>query len=153
MSDVLTIKGALVDLLKNDPDIRALLGKDREGNYPVYLGFDRVLQQPFWPCITVDDSYEDGDVSGLGDGYDGSKYREWYWFVPQIDCWAKTVSKRDSIVSQVKKTILKGKSTLRTSGAIMIQDPSVLILNELDRKPPVFRKSMRYRIFYILEAS
>lgn len=153
MSDVLTIKGALVDLLGNDADIQSLLGKDREGNCPVYLGFERVLQQPFWPCITVDDSYEDGDVSGLNDGYDGSSYKEWYWFVPQIDCWAKTVSKRDSIVSQVKKTILKGKAALRSSGVLIIQDPSIVILNELDRKPPIFRKSMRYRIFYIVEAS
>lgn len=153
MSDSATIKQALVDLLKNDTDIQNLLGKDREGNYPVYLGFERILQQPFLPCITVDDSYEDGDVSGLGDGYDGLTYREWYWFVSQIDCWAKMVNKRDSIVSQVKKTILKGKATVRTSGIAMIQDPSVVVLNELDRKPPIFRKSMRYRIFYILEAS
>jgi len=153
MSDSATIKQALVDLLKNDTDIQNLLGKDREGNYPVYLGFERILQQPFLPCITVDDSYEDGDVSGLGDGYDGSKYKEWYTFVPQIDCWAKTVNKRDSIVSQVKKTILKGKSTLRSSGIVMIQDPSIVVLNELERKPPIFRKSMRYRIFYIVEAS
>ena len=153
MSDTLTIKQALVDLLKNDADIQNVLGKDREGNYPVYLGFEKMLERPFLPCITVDDSYEDGDVSGLNDGYDGSNYREWYWFVAQIDCWAKTVNKRDSIISQVKKTILKGKATLRTSGLTMVQNPSVVILNELDRKPPVFRKSMRYRIFYILEAS
>jgi len=153
MSDSATIKQALVDLLKSDTDIRNLLGKDREGDYPVYLGFERLLETPFLPCITVDDSYEDGDVSGLGDGYDGSTYKEWYWFVTQIDCWAKTVNNRDSITSQIKKTILKKKATLRSSGIIMIQDPSVIVLNELDRKPPIFRKSMRYRIFYILEAS
>jgi hypothetical protein len=154
MSDTATIKQALVDLLKNDTDIQNVLGKDREGNYPVYLGFEQILQKPFLPCITVDDSYEEGDVSGLNDGYDGSNYKEWYWFVAQIDCWAKTVNKRDSITSQVKKSILKGKSTLRTSGGvIMIQDPSVVVLNELDRKPAIFRKSVRYRIFYILEAS
>lgn len=153
MSDSGTVKQALVDLLKNDSNIQSLLGKDRRGNIPVYLGFSQVLHRTHFPCITVDDVTEVGEVSGLNDGYDGSKYCEWYWFTCQVDVWAKTVTSRDQIASQVKKTVLAGKDTLRNSGIRMIQEPNVVVLNELDGKPPIFRKSIRYRIFYVLESS
>jgi len=153
VADSATIKQAIVDLLKNDSDIQGLLGKDRRGNIPVYLGFSQVLQRTRFPCITVDDVTEVGEVSGLADGYDGSNVQEWYWLTAQIDCWAKTVSERDSIAVQVKKTILKGKDTLRSSGVVMIQEPSVVMLDEPDAHPPIFRKSLRYRVFYVLEAA
>jgi len=151
VTDAGTVKQAIVDLLKGDADIQTLLGKDRQGEVPVYFGFENILEKTHFPCITVEDITEIGEVSGLADGYNGSNVKEWYHSVIQIDCWAKSAEKRDSIASQVKKTILKGKSTLRSSDVIMIQEPSVVIVNEPYRKPAIFRKCLRYRVFYIFE--
>jgi len=39
------------------------------------------------------------------------------------------------------------------TGTIYVQEPSIVALDEPDVKPPLWRKSLRYRIFYILEVA
>ena len=153
MADTAAVKQAIVDLLKNDTDMQTLLGKDRQGETPVYLGYENILKKTWFPCVTVDEVSESGETSGLSDGYDGLNVSEWYYAVIQVDCWAKTAEQRDSLLTQVKKTILKGKLSLQSSGIIMISEPTVTALDEPDAKPPIFRRSIRYRVFYILEAA
>lgn len=151
MSTVTTVKTAIINLLRADADIQAMLGKDRRGNIPVYAGFEE--HKIHKPCITVDDVAETAEVSALNDDYDGQTRREWCYLTVQIDCWAGNRDLRDQLATQIRKVILKGQATLRTEGGvIMISPPSVTILDEPDARPPIWRKSLRYRLWYVLEA-
>ena len=151
MSTITTVKKAIINLLKADVDLQTLLGKDQKGNIPVYASFEE--HKIHKPSITVDDIAETSEVSALNDDYDGQTRKEWCYPVIQIDCWAGDRTLRDQLASQVRRAILKGQATLRREGGvIMVFPPLVVILDEPDAKPPIWRKSLRYRLWYVLEA-
>jgi len=146
MSGIVTVKQAIINLLKNDPSIQKLLPKDRNGRTPVYHGF--IQHKIFKPCITVEDVMDQAEVSGLNDSYDGSKRYSWQFAVIQIDCWSdEGPEKRDKIASAVQKCLLKNTP----SGVIYCHEPVVTALDEPDAKPPLWRKSIRYHVMYTLE--
>lgn len=148
MSDIITVKKAIIDLLKADSTLQSLLTKDRHGNWPIYHSL--VQHKIHKPCLTVEDITETGEVSGLNDGYNGSKRYEWLFAVIQIDCWSgKHADERDQLQIAVQKCLLKNS----ISQAIYVQEPSIMALDESDVKPPLWRKSLRYRVFYILEVA
>jgi len=148
MSTVIDVKKAIIDLLKADATLQGLLAKDRFGNWPVYHSL--VQHRIHKPCLTVEDITERGEVSGLNDSYDGSKRYEWVFAVIQIDCWSsKHADERDQLQVAVQKCLLKNSVT----GTVYVQEPSIVALDEPDLKPPMWRKSLRYRVFYILEVA
>ena len=68
----------------------------------------------------------------------------------QIDCWSrKHADERDQLQVAVQKCLLKNSVT----GTVYVQEPNILALDEPDVKPPLWRKSLRYRVFYILEVA
>jgi len=157
-SSIKQVKIAIIDLLKNDLGIQQILGTDPDGNVPVYHGFEK--HRLHKPCITVMDVSENGEVAALNDGFDEEYSYEWYNTVIQIDCWAVDTSAkmglelRDEISDKIKKAILSGKNTLRANGWIQqISDAVVVLLDEPDAKPPLWRKALRYRVFYIIASS
>ncbi len=154
MSTIVSVKKAIIDLLKTDSGLLNLLTKDSNGDWPIYQSF---VQHPIHaPCVTVEDVTSQGQVSGLKDGYDGSKRCEWEFAVVQMDCWSsKNPEERDYLQSSVMKCLLKGSNQdiLRSNGIFHVQEPVVVALDELDAEPPLWRKSLRYRVFYILEVT
>jgi len=157
VSDVITVKKAIINLLREDRTIRNLLGEDQRGNCPVYHSFvQHVIHKP---CITVEDVTDQGEVSGLNDGYEipggyeAPRRSEWHHAVIQIDCWSsRNADERDQIQLAVERCLLKGvnQGFLRSKGVVSVQEPLILALDEVDVKPPVWRKSLRYRVFYVL---
>ena len=158
MADSAAIKQSIVDTLAGNADIQGLLTKDRKGDWPIINGFKDVYastHEVHLPCITVFDVVETGEISGLNDGYDGSTKtkKEWFDFVCQISCYAKTVSVVDALAVQVEKVILKSRSTLLAAGVKQISNPQVLPLHEPNESMGIFHKALRYRIFYILSVN
>jgi len=154
MSDIIAVKKAIINLLKADSTLQSLLEKDSNGNWPIYHTF--VQHSIHKPCITVEDITDQGEVSGLNDSYDGAKRYGWHLAIIQIDCWStKHADERDQLQVAVQECFLKGsnQNALRSSGVVYIQDPSILALDEPNVKPLLWRKSLRYSVFYILEAS
>ncbi len=146
MSDIITVKKAIIDLLKADSNLQSLLTKDPNGNWPVYHTL--VQHKIHKPCVTVEDITDQSEVSGLNDAYDGSKRYGWQFAVIQMDCWSsKHADERDQLQVAVQKCLLKNS----VSGSIYVQEPSIVALDEPDVKPPLWRKSLRYRVMYVLE--
>lgn len=151
-SEIKTVKAAVLGVLRDDTILQGLLTKDSNDDWPIYHTLIQHKIQK--PCVTVEDVTDQGEVSGLKDGYDGSNRYEWHFAVVQIDCWSsKHADERDQLQVAVQKCLLKGSNqdTLRSSGVIFVQEPSILALDEPDSKPPLWRKSLRYRVFYVLE--
>jgi len=152
MSTIITVKAAIINLLKTDLTLQSLLTKDVNGNWPIYHSLvQHVIHKP---CITVEDAADQGEVSGLKDGYDGVKRCQWQVAVIQIDCWSGVnAEERDQLQIAVEKCLLNGSSqdTLRSSGIIYIQEPAIVALDEPYSQPPLWRKALRYRVFYSLE--
>jgi len=156
LSTIIGVKAAIIDVLKADQTLQSLLTKDANGNWPIYHSL--VQQRIHKPCITVEDVADQGEVSGLKDAYDYDvvKRRQWQHAVIQIDCWSgRSAEERDQLQIAVQKCLLNGSNqvTLRSSGIQSIQDPTIVTLDETQRSPgaPLWRKSLRYRVFYFLE--
>jgi len=151
VTDLSEVKAKIVDVLKDDSALTSLLGKDRKGQTPIYLCWQK-SESLHIPSIVVSEISETGEVSGLGDCFDGSKRYEWYYATIQVDVWASTASQRDLISAQVKKVMFANFGVLKSDG-IVVSPPSVIVLDETDEKPPIFRHSLRYPVWYIMEVS
>jgi len=148
MSTIITVKKAIIDLLKADSTLQSLLTKDANGNWPIYHSL--VQHKIHKPCITIEDVTSQGQVSGLNDSYDGSKRYEWQFAVIQVDCWSsKNAEERDNMEIAVEKCLLRNS----VSGTLHVHEPTILAVDEPDVKPPLWRKSLRYRVFYLLEVT
>jgi len=148
MSTIITVKKAIIDLLKADSTLQSLLTKDAKGNWPVYAG---IMQHRIHkPCVTLEDISQSGELSGFLDSYDGSKKYEWQFATIQVDCWSMSrADERDQLQIAVQKCLLKN----RASQTFFIMEPTLAVLDELDVKPPLWRKSLRYRVFYVQEVA
>jgi hypothetical protein len=143
---IIDIEKAFINLLKSDLTLQNLLSKDYSGQYPVYHSF--VPQKTYLPCITVETSMERGETSGLKDSFSDSKRFEWYFAVVQVDCWNnKSAYERDMLADAVLRCLLKNE----VPGAIYVQEPNILTLDEPEFKPPIWRKSLRFKVMYVLE--
>jgi len=148
MSTIITVKKAIIDLLKADSTLQSLFTKDSYGNWPVYHSL--VQHELHTPCVTVEDITETGHLSGVDDAWDGSKRYEWVFAVIQIDCWSsKNADERDQLQVAIQKCLLKN----RIAEAVCVQEPAIVALDEPDVAPPLWRKSLRYRVMYVLEVS
>jgi len=147
MSTIIAVKRAIIDLLKADSTLQSLLTKDAYDNWPIYHSL--VQHKIHKPCITIEDITGQVEVSGLNDAYDGSKRYELNFATIQIDCWSsKHADERDQLATAVQKCLLKNQ----ISQAVYVQEPTVVALDEPDVEPPLWRKSLRYRVMYVLEA-
>ena len=120
--------------------------KDEYGGMPIYHGY--IGHEIHFPCITVMDVTDQAEVSGLNDGYDGEKRYQWQYAIIQIDCWSVNgAEERDSLADAVLKCLLKNE----VSSVIYVQEPLVLTLDEVTRKPHLWRKAIRFKVMYVLE--
>jgi hypothetical protein len=142
------IKQEIVDILLSDTDLGTLLGEDPAGDTPVYLGW-QFGKHPVLPSVTVTDIVDSGEVSGLGDGFDGTTVYEWSYTVIQIDVWALDEASRDAITAQVRKALLLAAVGLSGLGMAFLSS-SIAVVNEPNEL--VFRHSIRYNVFYELSA-
>lgn len=146
MSRISAIKNGIVAVLKADSAVQSLLGKDVHGEYPVYPSY--FLPKKKFPCITVEEITDQAEVSGLKDGYDGTKRYQWQHAIVQVDCWsAKGQAERNDVADAVMKCLLKNS----VSDALYVQEPSVTVHDELDVQPSLWRKSLRFKVMYVLE--
>jgi len=106
LTDLAAIKQEIVDILVIDSDLMKLLGEDPAGDVPVYNGW-QFGKHPVLPSVTITDAADVGEVSGLGDGFDGTTVYEWSYTVIQIDVWAADEALRDVISAQVRRLCLK----------------------------------------------
>jgi len=145
---IVDIKKAIIDLLKADVTLQSLLSTDENGEVPVYHAF--VSHKRHTPCVTVEDVTDQAEVSALNDGYDGSKRYQWQHAVIQIDCWSTDgPEERDRLQDAVQKCLLKNVP----SGVIYCHEPLILALDKLDSKPLLWRKSLRFKVMYVMEVS
>ena len=152
MPDIIDVKRAIIEVLKSDETLRGLLGKDGRNDYPIYHAF--IQHRIHRPCITVEDVTDKAENAGLNDAFYGDKRYQWQHAVIQIDCWSsKNPNERDKLQVAVQKCLLKNQDLLREKGIIYMQEPLVFPLDEVNVKPPLWRKCLRYHVFYILEAS
>ena len=93
MTDLATVKQEIVDILLLDTELCTLLGVDPAGDTPVYLGL-QFGKHPVLPSVTVTDVAEQGEVSGLNDGFDGFDRYEWSYAIIQVDVWAADEEKQ-----------------------------------------------------------
>jgi len=145
---IIDIEKSFINLLKSDTALQNLLGKDNNGQYPIYHSF--VPQKTHMPCVTVETSMERGETSGLNDSFSVLKRYEWYFAVIQVDCWScNSAYERDMLAETVLKCLLKNE----VPGAVYVQEPTVLTLDEPKFRPPIWRKSLRFKVMHILEVT
>jgi len=148
LTDLSAIKQEIVDILLSNTELCELLGKDPAGDVPIYNGW-QFGKHPVLPSITVTDIVDSGEVSGLGDGFDGTTVYEWSYTVIQIDVWASDEISRDAITAQVRKALLLAAVGLSGLGMAFLSS-SIAVVNEPNEL--VFRHSLRYNVFYELSA-
>ena len=136
MTDIIDVKKKVREVLLADSQVAAL-AEDR-----VYIGW---YERNFaLPCITVFDVSETGEVGMLGgtqDQYNGTV---------QVDVWSgKSPLERDQLAKAVKAAL--GNKTnfqdMQASGFIL-GSPTVRTLDELDIKPPLYRKRLSFPVMY-----
>jgi hypothetical protein len=148
LTDLSEIKQEIVEILFSDTELCTLLGEDPAGDVPVYNGW-QFGKHPVLPSVTVTDIADSGEVSGLGDGFDGTYRYEWSYVVIQIDIWAPDEASRDSITAQVRKAMLLAVVEFTGLGIAFLSS-SIAVVNEPNEL--VFRHSLRYNVFYELSA-
>ncbi len=149
MTDLSEVKQKIVDILLEDDTLSTLLSVDPAGDVPIYYGWQQG-KHPVVPSVTVTDIAESGEVSGLNDGFDGTTRYEWSYVVVQIDVWAPDEASRDALSAQVRKAMLLAVVEFTGLGMSFLSS-GIAVLNEPNEL--VFRHSIRYTIFYQLEAS
>ena len=136
MTDIIDIKEKVRSILLNDPEVSNLVGSR------VYIGwFQRNFQLP---CITICDVSEKGEVGMLGGE------RDEYHSTVQVDVWSKNGPlERDQIAKAIKNALGKKANfeDMQSSGFIL-GSPTIRTLDELDVKPPIYRKSLRFTVLY-----
>ena len=135
MTDIIDVKEKIREILLSDSNVFGYVGTR------IYIGwFERDFTLP---CITIYDPSETGEVGMLGgdkDQYNGTV---------QIDVWSKDPLSRDELAKAVK-TALGNKTNFQSMQAsgFIISSPTVRALDELDVKPPVYRKSLQFTVLY-----
>jgi len=141
LTDIIDVKKKIQELLLADETIKSLVGSS------IHIGWMERGQK--FPCITITDPVEKGDVGELGGGVDE------YDSVVQVDVWCKESSEksgplnRDELAKQVK--VVLGKKTnfqAMQSAGFILSPPLIRSLDELDMKSPVYRKSLQFRVLY-----
>lgn len=147
VSGIIGVKRSIIDLLKSDLTLQSLLTRDLRGQWPIYHSL--IQQEAHMPCITVECVTEDTEVPAFNDAFDGLRRFEWCLAIIQVDCWSRRhAEERDRIAAAVEKCLLRNP----VSGTIYVQGSTVMALDETNVKPPLWRKSLRFRIMYIFEA-
>ena len=138
--DIMDVKRKIREILQADSAVSSLVESR------VYIGwFERQYKLP---CITIVDPVENGEVGMLG----GEK--DEYYGTIQVDVWSgKGPLERDQLAKAVKAAL--GNKTnfqsMQASGFIL-SSPVVRSLDELDRKPPLYRKSLRFTVLYFTDS-
>ena len=148
MTDLSEVKQKIVDILLLDTVLCTLLGEDPAGDTPVYNGW-QFGKHPVFPSVTVTDIADSGEVSGLGDGFDGTYRYEWSYVVIQIDVWAADEASRDAVTAQVRKAMLLAVVEFTGLGVSFFSS-NIAVVNEPNEL--VFHHSIRYNVFYELSA-
>ena len=135
MADMIDVKKKVREVLLNDSTVSGVVGSR------VYVGW---LERSYTlPCITITDVSEVGEPSSLGDDCDK------FTCILQVDVWCKGVLQRDELAEAVKAALGK-KTNLQSmqSAGFILSPPMIRALDELDMKPPVYRKSLQFRVHY-----
>ena len=137
---MMDVKRKIREILLSDPTIKGIV-EDR-----VYIGW--IERQFRHACITIFDPSERGEPAMLGGTQDQ------YVGTIQVDVWSrKDPIERDQLAKAVKAVLGKKANfkSMQTSGFIL-GSPSIRTLDELDVKPPIYRKSMRLTVLYWTES-
>jgi len=136
MTDIIDVKKKVREILLNDSAVSGVV------NDRVYVGwFERNFQLP---CVTIYDISENGEVGMLG----GEK--DLYNGIVQVDVWSrKGPLERDQLAKAVKTALGKKVNfqNMQASGFIL-GSPAIRALDELDVKPPIYRKSLQFTVLY-----
>ena len=136
MTDIIDVKKKIRAVLLADSIVKEYVGNR------VYIGwFERRYRLP---CITIVDTTETGDAGMLGGE------RDEYHSTVQVDVWSKNGPlERDQIVKAVKDALGKKENLedMQSSGFIL-GSPEIRALDELDVKPPIYRKSLSFTVLY-----
>ena len=136
MTDIIDVKETVRSVLLNDPEVSSLVGSR------VYVGwFERSFRLP---CVTIYDVGENGEPACLG----GEK--DLYNGIVQVDVWSsKGPLERDQLAKAVKSALGRKVNfqNMQASGFIL-GSPVVRALDELDVKPPIYRKSLQFTVLY-----
>jgi len=141
MTDIIDVKKKIREILLADSQVKGVVD-DR-----VYLGW---LEEDYTlPCITIIDVTENGDVAELSGGMDE------YDGLLQVDVWCRaSASKSGSLLrdelAKAVKTALGKKANFQSmqSAGFILNPPTVRALDELGMKPPIYRKSLQFRVLY-----
>ena len=140
MTDMLDVKRKIREILLSDQAIKEIVG-DR-----VYIGW---IERPFrHACITIFDPSERGEPAMLGGTQDQ------YVGTVQVDVWSrKDPTERDRLAKAVK-AVLGRKANFKSMQAsgFILGSPEVRTLDELNVKPPIYRKSLRFTVLYWTES-
>ena len=136
MTDIIDVKKKIREILLADSTVKSLVGSR------VYIGwFERSFQLP---CVTIIDPSENGEPGMLGGSQD------MYNGTVQVDVWSKeSPLERDQIVKAVKAA-LGNKTNFQSMQAagFVLGSPTIRALDELDAKPPLYRKSLSFTVLY-----
>ena len=145
MTDIKDVKKKIREVLIADASISGIVGSR------VYEGWlDRSYALP---CITITDVSENGVEAQLGGNMDE------YNSTVQVDVWCKGTSaksgplNRDELAKTVKVALgEKANFQAMRAAGFTLYPPTILPLTETDLKPPVYRKSLRFPVFYFTES-
>ena len=136
MTDIIDVKETVRSILLNDPEVSSLVGSR------VYVGwFERSFRLP---CVTIYDVSENGEPASLGGEMDE------YAGTVQVDVWSsKGPLERDQLAKAVKTALGRKVNfqSMQASGFIL-GSPVIRALDELDVKPPIYRKSLQFTVLY-----
>ena len=136
MTDIIDVKKKIREILLADSTVKSLVGSR------VYIGW---LERSFQlPCVTIIDPSENGEVGMLGGEKD--EYRS----LVQVDVWSEEGPlQRDQLSKAVKASLGKKAnfSQMQTAGFVL-GSPTIRALDELDMKPPLYRKSLQFTVLY-----
>ena len=139
MTDIMDVKRKIREILLADSAIKEIV-EDR-----VYIGwFERRFRLP---CITIFDPSEFGEPAMLGGVQDQ------YVGVVQVDVWSRKSVERDKLAKAAKKA-LGNKANFKDMQAsgFILGSPEVRTLDEIDVKPIIYRKSLRFTVLYWTES-
>ena len=139
MTDIIDVKKKIRDVLLADSSVSSIV------NNRVHIGWFR--RGFTLPCVTIIDPSENGEPAGLGGEMDE------YAGTVQVDVWSHTPHGRDGLAKAVKTALGKKPNfeSMQAAGFIL-GSPAIRILDELDVKPPVYRKSLSFTVLYWTES-
>ncbi len=139
MTDIIDVKQSIRNILLSDTNVSAIVGSR------VYISWFR--REFNLPCVTILDPSENGEPAGLGGAQD------MYNGTVQVDVWSRDPLSRDELAKAVK-TALGKKANFESMQAdgFVLGSPAIRVLDELDVKPPLYRKSLSFTVLYWTES-